>query len=356
MSKNKHTTNTPLCSTTVVIMLGQSRINSWLLSIVSVLSFIIIVDSFSSYSQPAPFGETTKNVATQILQGTGASRVDLNKYNLANLEEIEQQWTAKLVQKVGQLDPVAVLGAKNAQELFVDTLQVSFPRRRGGLGLELLELAGGREDGLGITVISGIVEGGSASVTEENEIMVGDSIAQVSIVRQERRGSTSDLEEELVVQTECLNWDATVAAIQSLPPPADGDVDEYYALTLKRLRRKPKVKVKLQYPPSQNEPDVELELFAGENLRHGMLVRGVKLNDPLAKRFDTKNGGNCGAGGLCRTCSVAVQSGSDLLNPQRLAEKQMLADNPRWRLACKAIVGHGMQEGDMTIRVNPRQW
>jgi ferredoxin len=95
---------------------------------------------------------------------------------------------------------------------------------------------------------------------------------------------------------------------------------------------------------------------AGENLRQGMLVRGVKLNDPLAKRFDTKSGGNCGAGGLCRTCSVCVMDGAELLNDQRIAEKQMLADSPRWRLACKAIVGHGMREGEMTVRVNPKQW
>ena len=45
-----------------------------------------------------------------------------------------------------------------------------------------------------------------------------------------------------------------------------------------------------------------------------------------------------------------------MLNPQRLAEKQMLENNPRWRLACKAIVGYGMKEGEMTIRVNPRQF
>jgi len=80
------------------------------------------------------------------------------------------------------------------------------------------------------------------------------------------------------------------------------------------------------------------------------------LNDELAKRFDTKSGGNCGGSALCRTCSVSVLNGGDLLNPQRVAEKQMLQDTPRWRLACKAIVGYGMKEGDMTIRVNTQQW
>jgi hypothetical protein len=44
------------------------------------------------------------------------------------------------------------------------------------------------------------------------------------------------------------------------------------------------------------------------------------------------------------------------LNPQAIQEEQMLKKNPKWRLGCKAIVGHGMQQGEMTIRVNPRQW
>jgi len=116
------------------------------------------------------------------------------------------------------------------------------------------------------------------------------------------------------------------------------------------------VTIKLKYPPSQNEKDTSIELYAGENLRYGMLIRDVKLNDPLAKRFDTKSSGNCGANGLCRTCAVAISKGDELLNPQRLAEKQILKDSPRWRLACKAIVGFGMKEGEMIIRVNPRQW
>ena len=39
----------------------------------------------------------------------------------------------------------------------------------------------------------------------------------------------------------------------------------------------------------------------------------------------------------------------------KAAQKQMLQDNPRWRLACKAIVGYGMKEGEMTIRVNGKR-
>ncbi|CAB9520920.1 Ferredoxin [Seminavis robusta] len=313
-----------------------------------------ILDSSLTSTYCTPFGATTKNVATQVLQGTGEAAVDLNRYNLESLDTIEQEWTATLVQKVNENTVKPKLAAQSARELYVDTIQVSFPRSAGGLGLELVELAGGRDDGLGITVVSNVLPEGAAAQATPTPILPGDSIAQVSVVQQSRQG-LADSETEVVVQTECLSYDATVAAIQSLPPPSTGN-DEYYALTLKRLRRKPKVTVKLQFPEDEKEKDATLELFAGENLRHGMLVRGVKLNDPLAQRFDTKNGGNCGAGGLCRTCAVAVQSGAELLNPQRVAEQQMLADNPRWRLACKAIVGYGMQEGEMTVRVTPRQW
>jgi len=140
----------------------------------------------------------------------------------------------------------------------------------------------------------------------------------------------------------------------SLPPP-EGE-GEVIVLTLKRLRRKPKVTVKLQYPPYQNEPDATIELFAGENLRRAMLVRGVKLNDALSRRFDNGGTGNCGADGTCATCVVGVLKGDDLLSPKGQQEEQILKKNPRWRMACKTVVGYGQQEGEMTIRVNPRQW
>jgi ferredoxin len=305
----------------------------------------------------SPYGETSRNVATQILQGAGPAKVDMNVYNLNDLQTIEQEWTANLVQKATENKIGVLLGAKSDREIFVDQVIVLFPRRKdAGLGIELIEIAGGREDGLGITLVAGLVAGGSA---EESKILPGDSIVEVSIIRRNRatvgKAGLEEAQEDFSVPTECLSYDATVDAITSLPA-VRAECDEFYQMKLKRLRRKPKVTIKLQYPKSQNEPDATLELFSGENLRQGMLMRGVKLNDPLAKRFDTKNGGNCGAGGLCRTCVVSVLKGGEQLNPQKVAEQKMLEDSPQWRLACKAIVGFGMQEGEMTIRVNPRQW
>jgi ferredoxin len=307
-------------------------------------------------SSSSSYDKTTRNIATQTLQGAGPASVDLNQYNLP-LNQIEDEWTAKFVQKTAEKEQGVFIGAKNERSIFVDAIMVSFPRSKdAGLGIELTELAGGRDDGLGITVVTGLVPGGSADGAGS---LPGDSITEVSIVRMKRQtGGNSLLEEKQQqwnVRTECFSYDATVDAILSLPSSVEG-YDDFFTLKLKRLRRKPKVTVKLQYPPEQNEPDTTIEMFAGENLRQGMLVRGVKLNDPLAQRFDTKSEGNCGAGGLCRTCSVSILNGGELLNPQRVAESQMLRDTPQWRLACKAIVGFGMKEGEMTVRVNPRQW
>lgn len=299
---------------------------------------------------------TTKNVATQVLQGVGpVSATVLNTYNLDDLEAIASQWTANLVQKAAETEMKVQLGCVNNRELFVDTVTVTFPRIPNfGLGLHLQEIAGGREDGLGITMVTGLVLDGPAYISGA-DICPGDSIANVAILRT-RKGELEELQQVTTVETECLGYDVIVSAIFSDLPQPDKSYEDLWSLTLRRLRRKPVVTVNLQYPPSQGVSDVSIQLFAGENLRQAMLVRNIKLNDQLAQRFDTKSSGNCGAGGLCRTCSVVVVRGSELLNPARIAEKTMLKDNPRWRLACKAIVGYGMKEGDMTIRVNPNQW
>lgn len=281
--------------------------------------------------------------------------VNMNEYNLP-METIIEEWTANLTPQTDLVEEGIYLGAKSSKQIVADSVKVAFPRKPDtGLGILLQEIAGGREDGLGITIVTGLVEGGAA---DKCGLLEGDSISKISIVR---KGVNKDLktmlaetEEEISVSTECLGYDATVDSILSLPPVETDD--EYFVLTAKRLRRKPKVSVKLQYPPSQKEKDVTIELFSGENLRRAMLTRGVKLNDPLSKRFDNGGSGDCGAEGSCTTCAVSVLRGGDLLSPAGIQEKQMMDDTPRWRLACKAIVGHGYKEGEMVLRVNPRQW
>ena len=298
--------------------------------------------------------------------GAGEVQVDMNEYNLMSLEQIAEEWTATVVAASSMQEAGVYLGARNEKENFVDTLKVVVPRKVGqGLGIELLELAGGREDGLGITIASGLVPGG---VSENSGILPGDSISKLSIRRTKRISTPveadgglfeAEQEEITAVATECLGYDATVDAILSLPQPADEQeaLESEFVLTIKRLRRKPKVSLTLQYPPWQNEPEVKLELFAGENLRRAMLARGVKLNDALARRFDNGGSGDCGADGTCATCAVSVVRGQELLNPPKQTEKQMVTDvHARWRLACKAVVGHGMREGELVLKVNPKQW
>ena len=330
-------------------------------------SYYCIHPAFALSSQSSLFGKTTRNIATQVLQGTGEPAVDLNQYNLP-FSIIENGWTANFVQKATESQGRVRLEAKNNIEHYVDILTLLIPRKvenGGSLGIELEELSGGRSDGIGITIVSGLVPGGSSKNSDLNP---GDTLSSVSLIRRKREITTaedggkqtntmiSENQQEFSVATECLDYEKTVEAIgNTIPAPKPG-FEDTFVLSVKRLRRLPKVTINLQYPPSQNEPDTTIEMFAGENLRQGMLIRGIKLNDPLAKRFDTKSGGNCGAGGLCRTCSVCVMNGGDVLNPQRVAEQQMLQDNPRWRLACKAVVGYGMKEGEMTVRVNPNQW
>ncbi len=287
--------------------------------------------------------------------GTGARQVDMNQYNLA-LEVIENQWIANFVEKTIDSEGGVFLAVKNNRELFVDLITVTLPRKSGSsLGIGLHEIAGGRNDGIGITIVTELIEGGLAQ-SNKADILPGDSISSISVIRrkQDLESGLVDSQDIIIAETECLGYDSTVEAILGLPPMQNDN--EEYTIKIKRLRRKPIVKVNLKYPPEQKVKDETIELFAGENLRLGMLVRGVKLNDPLAKRFDTKSGGNCGAGGLCRTCAVSVIRGAEFLNPQKVAEEQMLQDNPRWRLACKAFVGYGMKEGEITVQVNPRQW
>jgi ferredoxin len=272
----------------------------------------------------------------------GAAKVDMNKYNLKSFDEMVQEWTAEVQGASVMAEAGIYLGAKNGKEVMVDTVKVQIPRRPDqGLGAELLELAGGREDGVGITLISGLVPGGAA---EHSGILPGDSLSKIALVRGD--------EEIVAIDTECFDYDKTVAAILSLPQVSSDD--ERLIISVKRLRRKPKVTLKLEYP--DGEEPVTLELFAGENLRRAMLVRGVKLNDPLAQRFDSGGTGDCGAEGTCATCAVHVTQGRELLSAPSIQEAQIFKARPQWRMTCKAIVGEGLQEGEMTVRVNPRQW
>jgi len=121
-------------------------------------------------------------------------------------------------------------------------------------------------------------------------------------------------------------------------------------MNLKRIRRWPKVQVRVEYPPSQCAEGVsnvrEIELFAGENLRRALLNRGIIMDDPEAPKCDF-----CGG-----KCTVRVMRGMGLLNPIGTTEEKLMKRNPKCRLSCKTTVGYNMQEGELQLRVNLRQW
>lgn len=301
------------------------------------------------------------------------SPATLKNYNLPQSELVDG-WSARIVTRTAKSLEETMdieLFPKNEKEHFVDTVTVEIPllldEGMTGLGIELLEIKGGRDDGLGVVIVSGLVQGGNAeracavSGERSETIMYGDSIVSADLLLQ-RRSSKGDETAVISIQTECLGYDAMmnqlVGLLSSLENQDERINSATIVLTLKRLRRKPRINIKLEYPPSQNLPPEIITLQPGDNLRMAMLQRGVKLNDPLAQRYDGKptGSGNCGSGGLCRTCAVSITRGGELLSPAKANEKKMMEDTPRWRLACKSWVGYGMKEGDIVIQVNPRQW
>lgn len=285
----------------------------------------------------------------------GKATVDMNKYNVP-LEKAVEEWTALLTPKTTLQAEGIYLNVKSKNELFADALTYRV-KREGGLGLILTEIAGGREDGVGITIIEEVLKGGNA---ENTGILPGDSIVGLTVcqegnIAQSASGGLMETSENRIsASTECYGYDATIDVLTSLPPPSSSD--EEIEIRVKRIRRQPKVTVKLQYPPDEKSPDTTIELFSGENLRRAMLTRGIKLNDPLAERFDSGGTGNCGADGTCATCVVSVTKGGELLSPMKIQEEQILAKKPKWRMACKVVVGYGMTEGEMTVQVNPKRW
>jgi len=291
---------------------------------------------------------TQQQQQNSYYSAAGAPKVDMDIYNIPLTQSINE-WSA-VVQAESSMQEEGIFLKAKSKELFVDTLQYTI-KREGGLGLLLTEIAGGRDDGVGITIIEEVLEDGNSAGVG---IIPGDSLVSLSVTKTTNDGTMEVNEERIGVSTECLGYDSTIDAITSLPPPTSNE--ETVTVTVKRIRKQPKINITLQYPKYMEEEDVSLELFAGENLRRAMLTRGIKLNDKLAERFDSGGSGDCGSDGTCATCVVGVTRGKELLSPMNKQEEQILSSKPRWRMACKAVVGYGMQEGDMTLQVSPRQW
>lgn len=266
------------------------------------------------------------------------SAVDENVYNV-DAETAANLWTVS-VSAENRLDREAgmpFLDSKS-KDYYVDDVRLVVSRD-GGMGIELLELAGGRDDDYGLTIVSGV--SGNA---EKAGIIAGDSIAAVEVTLKD--GSDTRVQESReMFDCECKNFDTTIGLLGSFPPEI-----ESLTLNIKRIRRWPKIKVVVEYPPSQCADGVDnketLELFAGENLKRALQTRGIIFEDRDAPKCDF-----CGG-----KCTVSIDQGMQLMNPKGLTEEKLMSKNPKCRLSCKTIVGYNMQEGNVRLRINLNEW
>ena len=207
-----------------------------------------------------------------------------------------------------------------------------------GIGIGLEEF--GTDGTVGLVLVSFLVEDGNAA-SASRPILPGDALISVAPA-----GSAP-------ISLEGLTYDATIEALQSIDPSAGP-----LTFSLRRLKRVPRVAVRLTFPPEDERPDETLTMIPGMPLRSTMLSKGIKLNDPLARRFDAGYGtGDCGGEGCCCTCALEVVQGAETLNEQKAQERQMLRKKPRWRLACRARIDEGLTEdSELVLKVSPRAW
>jgi len=278
------------------------------------------------------------------------NRINPDKYNVS-IDQAEKLWTASVQQEGNaKRDAGVPFMDSKSKNYFVDDIPSVKISRSGGLGIELLELAGGRDDGVGITIVQAVTAGGNA---EKAGIIAGDSIAAVSVYEtttSAASGGGAGVEEETkrrVTGCECRDFDSTIDALVNFP----GEDNDNLYLDLKRIRRWPKVQVKVEYPPSQCAEGVDnvkmIELFAGENLKRALQNRGIILDDPGNVKCDY-----CGS----NACYVSISKGKSILSPIGLTEEKLFKSNPTCRISCKTTVGYNMQEGDLSLRVNLTQW
>jgi hypothetical protein len=293
---------------------------------------------------------------------TSDGAVDPNFYNIP-AEEAAELWTVSVAaERNADRDAGVPFLDSKSKDYFVDDVTVVISRD-GGMGLELLELAGGRDDDYGLTIVSGV--SGNA---ESAGVLSGDSIASIQVRTSAAGDGLNVKETREIFSCECRNFDTTIGILTSFPPEIDSLV-----LNLKRIRRWPKVQVVVEYPPVQCADGADnketIELFAGENLRRALLNRGIVMEDGKAGKCDF-----CGG-----KCTVKVDMGMPLMNPMSTTEEKIMKNNPKCRvspmcrafvhqicslrsltihskLSCKTVVGYNMQEGNVRLKVNLNEW
>lgn len=221
--------------------------------------------------------------------------------------------------KVLKLDEGGQTLAPASGEWEMSTVQVEIPRtlESPGLGI-MLEEYGAAADGAGLTLITGLADGGNAALSGV-DLQPGDAIVSACGAR-----------------TEGLNYDLTIDALVSLPAaPAPA------VLTVKRLVKLFGVTCTVMFPPEEKRENKIIKLPPGRTFRQALIMNQIKMdscNDDL----------QC----LCK-CGMVVRKGRKLLEPEASQERQMLKKEKDWRLTCRAKVGKLEQDEEMVIRIRP---
>jgi hypothetical protein len=248
--------------------------------------------------------------------------VDPDVYNI-NLDNAAKIWKASVSPDNTNMREAGIPYLDvNSKDYFVDDVNVVVSRKNGGMGMELLELAGGRDDGFGITIVTAVSGNAQAA-----GVLPGDSIASMAVTNISASMKENTVQETIkVAGCECLDFDRTMDVLANFP----GNAEEV-TLSLKRIRRWPKVQVTVEYPPSQCAEGVDnvrdIELFAGENLKRALQNRGIVFDDPRAPKCDF-----CGG-----KCTVSVSRGMKVLSPIGLTESKLMARNPTCRVSTRTV-------------------
>lgn len=94
----------------------------------------------------------------------------------------------------------------------------------------------------------------------------------------------------------------------------------------------------------QKDRCTTVEVEKDENLRKALLAAKVDIYTLGGKMR------NCGGGGSCGTCVVAVEDGVYSMNGRSAKEEILLEGKPaHFRLACRTMI-----HGDITVRTKPK--
>lgn len=310
----------------------EKMILQWILLLTSVAA---VADAFASSSssdttQTLPFRShfttTIRSAKTSNNINDDNIVVDANRYNVP-LEEAAELWTVSVAQEQSLDRPAGIPYLDTlSKDHFVDDVSLMLSRKGGGgMGMQLLELAGGREDGVGLTIVKAV----SGNALQAG-VLPGDAMASISSTESILKG-TSVSETRQVWNCECQDFDTTLETLSSIPSHI-----ENLQLNMKRIRKWPKIKVTVEYPPIQCaegvDNTVDIELFAGENLKRGLQNRGIVLEDRMANKCDF-------CGGKC-TVKIMTQDAMALMNPMSMTEEKLLKRNPNCRVR-SLYIGYG---------------